>query len=143
MEAVIAKNKEQMKDAFYVRKEVFVKEQNVPVEEEIDELENESEHIVVYDGDQPVGAGRWRLKEGLGKLERICVLKSHRSSGVGVIIMQALEKAAEARGVSGFILNAQTQAVPFYEKQGYKVSSKEEFLDAGIPHLQMIKYRSF
>lgn len=97
MEAVIAKNEEQMKDAFYVRKEVFVKEQNVPAEEEIDELENESEHIVVYDGDQPVGAGRWRLKNGYGKLERICVLKSHRSAGVGGIIMKALEKAAKRR----------------------------------------------
>ncbi|MCY9110102.1 GNAT family N-acetyltransferase [Bacillus atrophaeus] len=139
MEAVIAKNEEQIKDAFFVRQEVFIKEQNVPAEEEIDHLESEAEHIVVYDEGQPVGAGRWRLKEGLGKLERICVLKSHRSSGVGVIIMQALEKAAEARGVSGFILNAQTQAVPFYEKQGYKVSSKEEFLDAGIPHVEMIK----
>lgn len=51
MKAVIAKNEEQLKDAFYVREEVFVKEQNVPAEEEIDELENESEHIVVYDGD--------------------------------------------------------------------------------------------
>ncbi|MCG8395730.1 GNAT family N-acetyltransferase [Bacillus atrophaeus] len=139
MEAVIAKNEAQIKDAFFVRQEVFIKEQNVPAEEEIDHLESEAEHIVVYDEGQPVGAGRWRLKEGLGKLERICVLKSHRSSGVGVIIMQALEKAAEARGVSGFILNAQTQAVPFYEKQGYKVSSKEEFLDAGIPHVEMIK----
>ncbi|MCY8512209.1 GNAT family N-acetyltransferase [Bacillus atrophaeus] len=139
MEAVIAKNESQIKDAFFVRQEVFIKEQNVPAEEEIDHLESEAEHIVVYDEGQPVGAGRWRLKEGLGKLERICVLKSHRSSGVGVIIMQALEKAAEARGVSGFILNAQTQAVPFYEKQGYKVSSKEEFLDAGIPHVEMIK----
>ncbi|KAA6453988.1 GNAT family N-acetyltransferase [Bacillus atrophaeus] len=139
MEAVIAKNEAQIKDAFFVRQEVFIKEQNVPAEEEIDHLESEAEHIVVYDEGQPVGAGRWRLKEGLGKLERICVLKSHRSSGVGVIIMQALEKAAEARGVSCFILNAQTQAVPFYEKQGYKVSSKEEFLDAGIPHVEMIK----
>ncbi|MBD5026215.1 GNAT family N-acetyltransferase, partial [Xanthomonas citri pv. citri] len=51
MKAVIAKNEEQLKDAFYVREEVFVKEQNVPAEEEIDELENESEHIVVYDGE--------------------------------------------------------------------------------------------
>ncbi len=75
MEAVIAKNEEQMKDAFYVREEVFVKEQNVPAEEEIDELENESEHIVVYDSEKPVGAGRWRMKDGYGKLERICVLK--------------------------------------------------------------------
>lgn len=56
MKAVIAKNEEQLKDAFYVREEVFVKEQNVPAEEEIDELENESEHIVVYDGEKPVGS---------------------------------------------------------------------------------------
>ncbi|MEG7282231.1 GNAT family N-acetyltransferase [Bacillus sp. 0909A] len=139
MEAVIAKNEEQLKDAFYVRKEVFVKEQNVPAEEEIDELENEAEHIVVYDGNQPVGAGRWRLKNGYGKLERICVLKSHRSAGVGGIIMKALEKAAADGGASGFMLNAQTQAVPFYIKHGYRLLSEEEFLDAGIPHLQMIK----
>ena len=139
MEAVIAKNEEQMKDAFHVREEVFVKEQNVPAEEEIDELENESEHIVVYDGAKPVGAGRWRMKDGYGKLERICVLKSHRSSGVGGIIMKALEKAAADGGASGFILNAQTQAVPLYKKRGYRVLSEKEFLDAGIHHLQMIK----
>ncbi|OIS63963.1 GNAT family N-acetyltransferase [Bacillus subtilis] len=139
MEAVIVKNEEQLKDAFYVREEVFVKEQNVPAEEEIDELENESEHIVVYDGEKPVGAGRWRMKDGYGKLERICVLKSHRSVGVGGIIMKALEKAASDGGASGFILNAQTQAVPFYKKHGYRVLSEKEFLDAGIPHLQMMK----
>ena len=139
MEAIIAKTEKQLNDAFFVRKEVFVKEQHVPEEEEIDQFEDTSEHIVVYDGGQPVGAGRWRLKDGHGKLERICVMKSHRSLGVGAIIMRALEKAAEAKGADSFILHAQTQAVPFYEKQGYRVTSGEEFLDAGIPHLEMIK----
>ncbi|KXZ13521.1 acetyltransferase [Bacillus nakamurai] len=139
MEAIIANTEKQINDAFFVRKEVFVKEQQVPEEEEIDHLEDTSEHIVIYDGSQPVGAGRWRFKDGYAKLERICVMKSHRSLGVGAIIMQALEKAAAARGASAFILNAQTQAVPFYEKQGYHVTSKEEFLDAGIPHLEMVK----
>lgn len=139
MEAIIAKTEKQLNDAFFVRKEVFVKEQDVPEEEEIDQFEDTSEHIVVYDGGQPVGAGRWRLKDGHGKLERICVMKSHRSLGVGAIIMRALEKAAEAKGADSFILHAQTQAVPFYEKQGYRVTSGEEFLDAGIPHLEMVK----
>ncbi|AOC90619.1 GNAT family N-acetyltransferase [Bacillus amyloliquefaciens] len=139
MEAIIAKTEKQLNDAFFVRKEVFVKEQHVPEEEEIDQFEDTSEHIVVYDGGQPVGAGRWRLKDGHGKLERICVMKSHRSLGVGAIIMQALEKAAAAKGADSFILHAQTQAVPFYEKQGYQVTSGEEFLDAGIPHLEMVK----
>lgn len=139
MESIIAKTEKQLNDAFFVRKEVFVKEQHVPEEEEIDQFEDTSEHIVIYDGGQPVGAGRWRLKDGHGKLERICVMKSHRSLGVGAIIMQALEKAAAAKGAGSFILHAQTQAVPFYEKQGYRVTSGEEFLDAGIPHLEMIK----
>ncbi|WP_045506886.1 GNAT family N-acetyltransferase [Bacillus amyloliquefaciens] len=139
MEAIIAKTEKQLNDAFFVRKEVFVKEQHVPEEEEIDQFEDTSEHIVIYDGGQPVGAGRWRLKDGHGKLERICVMKSHRSLGVGAIIMRALEKAAEAKGAGSFILHAQTQAVPFYEKQGYRVTSGEEFLDAGIPHLEMVK----
>ncbi|MBT2573776.1 GNAT family N-acetyltransferase [Bacillus sp. ISL-51] len=139
METIIAHTEKQINDAFFVRKEVFVKEQQVPEEEEIDHLEDESEHIVIYDGSQPVGAGRWRLKDSYAKLERICVMKSHRSLGVGAIIMQALEKAAAARGASAFILNAQTRAVPFYEKQGYRVTSGEEFLDAGIPHLEMVK----
>ncbi|MCP1564729.1 putative GNAT family N-acyltransferase [Bacillus velezensis] len=139
MESIIAKTEKQLNDAFFVRKEVFVKEQHVPEEEEIDQFEDTSEHIVIYDGGQPVGAGRWRLKDGNGKLERICVMKSHRSLGVGAIIMQALEKAAAAKGADSFILHAQTQAVPFYEKQGYRVTSGEEFLDAGIPHLEMIK----
>ncbi|WP_416654649.1 GNAT family N-acetyltransferase [Bacillus amyloliquefaciens] len=139
MEAIIAKTEKQLNDAFFVRKEVFVKEQHVPEEEEIDQFEDTSEHIVVYDGGQPVGAGRWRLKDGHGKLERICVMKSHRSLGVGAIIMRALEKAAAAKGAGSFILHAQTQAVPFYEKQGYRVTSDEEFPDAGIPHLEMVK----
>jgi len=139
LESIIVKTEKQLNDAFFVRKEVFVKEQHVPEEEEIDQFEDTSEHIVIYDGGQPVGAGRWRLKDGHGKLERICVMKSHRSLGVGAIIMQALEKAAAAKGAGSFILHAQTQAVPFYEKQGYRVTSGEEFLDAGIPHLEMIK----
>ncbi|QOH65869.1 GNAT family N-acetyltransferase [Bacillus amyloliquefaciens] len=139
MESIIAKTEKQLNDAFFIRKEVFVKEQHVPEEEEIDQFEDTSEHIVIYDDGQPVGAGRWRLKDGHGKLERICVMKSHRSLGVGAIIMQALEKAAAAKGADSFILHAQTQAVPFYEKQGYRVTSGEEFLDAGIPHLEMIK----
>ncbi|MEQ7680576.1 GNAT family N-acetyltransferase [Bacillus ayatagriensis] len=139
MESIIVKTEKQLNDAFFVRKEVFVKEQHVPEEEEIDQFEDTSEHIVIYDGGQPVGAGRWRLKDGHGKLERICVMKSHRSLGVGAIIMQVLEKAAAAKGAGSFILHAQTQAVPFYEKQGYRVTSGEEFLDAGIPHLEMIK----
>lgn len=138
MEAVIVKNQQQLEDAFFVRKEVFIKEQHVSPEEEMDHLDQESSHLVIYDEKEPIGAGRLRLVDGYGKLERICVLKSHRSLGIGNLIIQALEEAAAKQGAVQFMLNAQTQAVPFYEKHGYKVVS-EEFLDANIPHVKMVK----
>ena len=138
MEAVIVKNQQQLEDAFFVRKEVFIKEQHVSPEEEMDHLDQESSHLVIYDEKEPIGAGRLRLVDGYGKLERICVLKSHRSLGIGNLIIQALEEEAAKQGAVQFMLNAQTQAVPFYEKHGYKVVS-EEFLDANIPHVKMVK----
>jgi predicted GNAT family N-acyltransferase len=134
----IAKSQSQLEDVFSVRKTVFVQEQNVPLEEEIDEYENQSTHFLLYDGDSPAGAGRFRLLDGIGKVERICVLKSMRGKGAGREIMQAIEQYASGHSISKLKLNAQTNAIPFYEGLGYEVIS-EEFMDAGIPHRTMIK----
>ncbi len=134
----IAQSESQLEEVFSVRKTVFVQEQNVPLEEEIDEHENQSTHFILYDGDRPAGAGRFRLLDGIGKVERICVLKSLRGKGAGREIMQAIEQYAAGRSISKLKLNAQTYAIPFYEGLGYEVVS-EEFMDAGIPHRTMIK----
>ena len=134
----IAQSESQLEEVFSVRKTVFVQEQNVPLEEEIDEHENQSTHFILYDGDRPAGAGRFRLLDGSGKVERICVLKSLRGKGAGREIMQAIEQYASGRSISNLKLNAQTYAIPFYEGLGYEVVS-EEFMDAGIPHRTMIK----
>ncbi len=130
--------KEQLEDAFKVRQEVFVNEQNVPVEEEIDQFEDEAIHIVLYDERTPVGAARLRILDGIGKLERICVLSSSRGKGAGKQLVDKLEEIATSEGVTKFKLNAQTHAIPFYERLGYKTIS-DIFMDAGIPHVTMIK----
>ncbi|MGM9927307.1 MAG: GNAT family N-acetyltransferase [Bacillus sp. (in: firmicutes)] len=130
---------EQLEDAFFVRKVVFVEEQKVDVAEEIDQYEDSSTHFVLYDdGRNPVGAGRFREHEGYGKIERICVLAKMRKSGAGKQLMSAIEEYALKEGYQLLKLNAQTQAIPFYEKLGYTVVS-EEFMDAGIPHRTMTK----
>jgi predicted GNAT family N-acyltransferase len=131
-------NDQELEDAYHVRKVVFVDEQNVPVEDEIDDLESESKHFVLYDNEKPIGAGRFRTVDGYGKVERICVLKDNRKSGAGNIIMQGIEQFAKDNGIKKLKLNAQTQAIPFYGKLGYEVVS-DEFLDAGIPHKTMVK----
>lgn len=81
MKTVIVTEQTQREDAYYVRKEVFVKEQEVPVEIEIDELEDNATHFVIYNDDKkPQAAARLRIIEGSkAKLERICVLKEARS----------------------------------------------------------------
>ncbi|WP_174731188.1 GNAT family N-acetyltransferase [Mesobacillus harenae] len=138
MNVKIVENNQELEEAFSVRKTVFVDEQQVPVEEEIDEFENDSTHFVLYDDKRPAGAGRFRVLDAIGKVERICVLKDQRNTGAGKAIMEKIEEYAKSEGLSALKLNAQTQAIPFYEKLGYEVVS-EEFLDAGIPHKSMKK----
>jgi predicted GNAT family N-acyltransferase len=139
MDLRIVATEEELKDAFSIRKDVFVQEQKVPEEEEIDQFEDESTHFVLYDNKQhAIGAGRFRILDGIGKVERICVLENARSTGAGKEIMLGIEEYAKGLQINSLKLNAQTQAIPFYERLGYIIVS-DEFMDAGIPHRTMKK----
>lgn len=133
--------KDDLQVAFAIRKEVFVEEQGVPLEDEFDEfdlLNGLAEHVLVYYHEQPVGTGRVRWVDGLGKLERICILEPYRKYGLGKVIISALEVIAKEKGVSQVKLHGQTQAEGFYEKLGYQKSSNM-FMEDGIPHILMMK----
>jgi len=134
----IVENEKELEDAFSVRRTVFIDEQEVPEEEEIDQYEGDAVHFVSYQEDSPIAAGRFRVVEGYGKVERICVLKSARKTGAGKAIMKKIEAYAIEKGLHKLKLNAQTHAIPFYAGLGYEAVT-EEFLDAGIPHKTMIK----
>jgi predicted GNAT family N-acyltransferase len=134
---VVSTDKE-FDDALKVRREVFIDEQHVPEEMEIDEYENQCIHFISYDGALPVAAGRLRnINEG-GKVERICVLKDYRKHGVGNLLMKTLEETAKEQKISTLLLNSQTHAENFYLKLGYTPIS-EVFMEAGIPHVKMQK----
>ncbi len=138
MNVKVCENEKEIQDAFSVRRTVFIDEQNVPEEEEIDQYEEDAVHFVSYQEGAPVAAGRFRVVDGIGKVERICVLKDARKTGSGKAIMLEIEAYALKNGLHKLKLNAQTHAIPFYANLGYEVVS-EEFLDAGIPHKTMIK----
>lgn len=130
-----------LKIAFQIRKEVFVEEQGFPLESEFDEFDTLnaiSEHILVYYNEKPVGTGRLRVVDGLGKLERICILEPYRKFGLGKIIIKTLEEIANKKEISQVKLHGQTQAEGFYKKLGYHTSS-DVFIEDGGPHLLMIK----
>jgi|SRR5699024_3180406 len=125
--------------ALSIRKEVFIKEQQVPEELEIDELESQAEHVVLFAEDQPIGTARILEKEpALYKIQRVAILKPQRGKGLGFALMQEAEHHIRRLGGSKMILDAQLHAIPFYESLGFSPQGKE-FLDAGIPHRRMTK----
>ncbi|MCA0754346.1 GNAT family N-acetyltransferase [Paenibacillus sp. N4] len=138
MNVVRIQNKKQLEDAFRIRKAVFVEEQGVAEEVEIDEYEPIAEHVLVYVDGEAAGTGRVRFVDGTAKLERICVLESHRMHRLGKRIMQELEAIAAEKGAGQAKLHGQVQAAPFYEKLGYRTDS-EVFMEENIPHVKMIK----
>ncbi|WP_047151505.1 GNAT family N-acetyltransferase [Aneurinibacillus tyrosinisolvens] len=142
---VKAVNEQVMKEkALEVRRLVFIQEQNVPEELEIDEHDEETNgavrHFIALDeSGQAVGTARLRAyNKGIGKAERVAVLPSHRSGGVGYLLMKKLEEEAKQEGYHSIKLHSQTHARPFYERLGYEAQG-DIFMDAGIEHIEMIK----
>ncbi|WP_206680389.1 GNAT family N-acetyltransferase [Flaviflexus huanghaiensis] len=139
-------SEEDMEAAWAVRKEVFVDEQNVPIEEEIDDLDQAPTtiHLLARDDEGPAGTGRILLDTaGYVHLGRICIVARVRGTGLGRELMAELEKAAyDAYADNGRLtieLSAQRGAQGFYESLGYDYVSHREYLDAGIWHKDMRK----
>lgn len=128
-----------MDDALEIRKEVFVKEQGVPLENEIDQFEDVATHVIGYDSNHiPFATGRFRPVNHSVKIERVAVRATHRKSGYGQLLMQFLETSAKQQGYSKLALNAQYHAKSFYEALGYK-SIGDIFMEENIEHIAMTK----
>ena len=138
MEVIIVNNDQQQEDAYSVRKKVFVDEQQVPKKRKSIILESEATHFLLYYNHETCWSRSFRVVDGYGKVERICVLKEFRGSGAGKALMDKIESFAKNLGLNQLKLNAQTHAIPFYSKLGYEIVS-EEFYEAGIPHQSMLK----
>lgn len=132
-------NDEMLQDCFKVRKEVFVHEQGVPLEHEIDHYEDSCIHLIGYDNDNPFATLRLRpIDEQTAKIERVAILKSYRGQGKGQKLMNTLEKIAQQLTYTTLILNAQIQAQDFYKSLNYQSQGKV-FLEEGIKHIKMMK----
>jgi predicted GNAT family N-acyltransferase len=117
-----------------VRERVFIDEQRVPQELEWDEWDEASEHAVALDVQgNPIGTARL-LPDG--RIGRMAVLKEWRGKGVGGALLEAMLGRARVRSMPSALLHAQTHAAGFYRRFGFSERG-EEFLEAGIPHVEM------
>ena len=118
-----------------IREAVFINEQHVPPELEWDSDDMSAVHFLAFEGDFAIGTARLLAD---GQIGRVSVLKDWRGLKVGDALMQATLEQAEERGLKEVKLSAQVHATPFYERLGFKIVS-DEFLEAGIPHVDMVR----
>lgn len=122
--------------AYAVRFAVFVEEQKVPQEEELDSHDAEAQHFVVEDDGRIVGTARLvELDPQTGKIGRVALLPPYRNQGIGRDLMW-YTMAASFRRYSTIVLDAQLDSIPFYERLGFEAEGPV-FMDAGIEHRRM------
>jgi len=117
-----------------IRREVFIDEQNVPENEEVDDLDPKAIHWLAW-GEGDVAMATARLVGN--KIGRMAVLKPFRKKGVGSSILRAIIKYAIEQKFTELVLDAQVSALRFYKDNGFVVTGKE-FKDAGIDHIPMV-----
>ncbi|SDX79339.1 Predicted N-acyltransferase, GNAT family [Aidingimonas halophila] len=116
-----------------IRRRVFILEQQVPQHEEWDGRDDECLHFLVWSGKHAIGTARL-LPDG--HIGRVAVLKEARGSGIGRELMQFVIDTARQRGHEYLELAAQTQALDFYRRLGFK-DFGHDFIDADILHRNM------
>jgi predicted GNAT family N-acyltransferase len=116
-----------------IRFAVFVEEQGVPREIELDDMDGRSLHAVAFVDGAAVGTGRL-LPDG--HIGRMAVLRAWRGRGIGGEILARLVEHARRRGDREVVLAAQVHAIAFYRAHGF-AEEGAEYLEAGIPHRDM------
>ncbi len=127
---------EQMKHAHDIRRRVFIEEQHVPEEIEMDEDDTHAIHALALLDGKPVGCGRFVAHDDEVKIGRMAVLPDLRTHGIGREILLFLMRIARERGYRHAVLHAQMTAEGFYLKNGYTPIG-EVFEEAGIAHRRM------
>lgn len=140
----ILESKEELNLGFALRIEVFVREQNVPLELELDEKDHSENtvHIGYFSDDKLIGVARLiDLDKDIIHIGRVAIDENYRGKGIGRDLIIGCETTAKEilkREVT-IELSAQIQAEKFYESLGYNRVNDTIYLDAGIEHVDMRK----
>ncbi|MBE8596708.1 GNAT family N-acetyltransferase [Xenorhabdus sp. BG5] len=130
-------NPELIQQAFAIRKQVFTDEQGFDAEIDIDEYDDIALHVVVFDGEKPIGVLRGIQKDNnILKVGRVAVLRHYRGQGIGRKVMEFIKDFGRKNNIETIILSAQCHAQPFYESLGYQTQG-EIYLEEGAEHIFM------
>ena len=129
----------ELKGALEVRRQVFVHEQGVSEDIELDSRDGKALHMVVKDGERVIGTARVLfLANNQAKIERMAILKAFRGRGIGREILTFLNEELRNRQVEQAVLHAQCSVIGFYQSCGFEETGPP-FCEAGIKHIKMQK----
>jgi predicted GNAT family N-acyltransferase len=136
--------KEEFELAYQVRVKVFVHEQGIAVEEELDHLDPTCTHFLLYDAtispSKPIGTCRLVPSDTKEcHMGRLCILKEYRGKGLGALLSKHFDQEALKQNYSSVAIHAQSYAQEFYQRLGYAKTDTPPFLEVGIEHIHMIK----
>ena len=134
----LVETEEDMEAAVGIRFRVFVDEQAVPPEIELDEYDAQATHAIAVEDGDAMGTGRMFLEDGAARIGRMAVDSAHRRRGVGGLILRFLEDEAKIQGATEIVLHAQDYVKAFYAAHGYTEHGRM-FMEAGILHVEMRK----
>jgi predicted GNAT family N-acyltransferase len=123
--------------AFAIRKRVFVREQGVPDEIELDRDDKLALHFLAFKEGKAVGTARVVMRRRSAKIGRMAVLKTHRGRGIGTKLLKRAIVIAKKQGAQQIYLHAQVPVIGFYEALAFRCVGPV-FDEAGIPHRKMI-----
>ncbi len=139
IECCAATSPTDMSHCLNIRRKVFIEEQGVPENRELDGQDNNAAHFIARGEKGPIAACRVRFLGDTAKIERVAVLKEYRNHGIGKTLMKhILQDIANKNGIQKVKLSSQVDAIPFYEKLGFQKQG-EEYMDAGMPHYDMVR----
>jgi predicted GNAT family N-acyltransferase len=129
-------SKKELEQALGIRRRVFVREQGVPEEIEMDRDDRRAFHFIAFNDKVAVGTARVVIRQGSAKIGRMAVLKHYRRRGVGTELLKRAIVTAKRRGAQKIYLHAQVSVIAFYTAMGFRCSGPI-FNEAGIPHRKM------
>ncbi|MBX3169545.1 MAG: GNAT family N-acetyltransferase [Candidatus Eremiobacteraeota bacterium] len=135
----LVQNPEERQQALDIRRRVFVEEQGVPAELELDAQDGGAVHWLGWRAGQAVGTARLVRFADVAKVGRVAVLPEWRSSGLGRELMEEIHGWAKDQPLRQILLDAQVNVIPFYAKLGYQTEG-EIFEEAGILHQRMVRW---
>lgn len=139
MKLIICENKEEVLANFHIRYEVFIKEQGVSMEDEMDFMEDKGDMFLLQnDEGKYVSCARVIYEDSVAHLGRVATLKEERNKKYASIMISKIEEYLSIKGIKEVYLGAQIQAKDFYKNIGY-TEYGDVFYDANILHIHMRK----